>query len=107
MFDDTAFFFVTPGGAQRLAGAFEGATPNPKLLPSATVFFHETGFQEFKFQFGVGGTYDIGFGVMHGVDSGVISALLVDAVVIYAPAPTAIGAGLVLLSLQWLRRRRD
>lgn len=105
VFDDTAFFFVTPGDAQRLAGAFDGATPSANLIDSATVFFHETGYGDFTYQFDFEGTYHVGFGVMHGVDSGVASGLLIDAVTIYAPAPATVAMGCVLLGLQALRRR--
>jgi hypothetical protein len=101
VFNDFAFFsvnFVTPI-------VNEIVDKNSGLFPLPAIGFDgATGWHQYSYVFGVGGTYTIGIGVMDVTDFGVDSAILVDQV----PEPGTLlllGSGLTGLALR--RRRRS
>jgi hypothetical protein len=100
---DTFFGYVND--PQAPGGFITGFT----ITPSTNPFVSETGFDTMTLSQMVGGTYQLGFAVFHsssGVDNGINSALVVDAVHIDSvPEPAtlaAVGVGVAAL----LRRRR-
>jgi hypothetical protein len=82
------------------------------MTPITDPFLSETGYQTYTLTVATTGTYTLGVGVAHAVlagqvDDGVNSALLVDNFqVVATPEPASI-AGLGLLALACLRRRRS
>ena len=76
---------------------------------SPTVFSEETGYGTFSYTFTTGGTYLLGFGVMHEEDFGVDSGLLVDNV-FATPEPSTLGMwgilGFAAAGGHWWRKRR-
>ncbi len=61
------------------------------LVPSATSFSRETGYQEYSYTFSSSGTYTLGFGVVDGNDSSGDSALLVDHIQVVPEPLTILG----------------
>jgi hypothetical protein len=74
------------------------------FMPSSTTFNDETGFAAFSYTFTTGGTFTLGFGVMHADDNEVDSGLLLDNVTII-PEPATIGL-LALGSLAFLGKKK-
>ena len=84
-FDDFSFVTIVMGQAILLADTFF-----PTFVNSGTLFLEETGYNTFSFQFPVGGTVTLGFGVMDSFDNIFTSGLIVDSVALCgtdAPPP--------------------
>jgi hypothetical protein len=105
-FNDFAFFSVD-GSAFLLAS--RNTSTYDIILPPAG-FDGQTDWQIGSYTFTAAGTYKIGFGVFNVGDTGHNSVLLVDAVSLPVPEPSAVvltGLGAILLALGSVRRARS